>query len=107
MEVLNSMISAAIVESFCLITGYFNYIILLDIEKRKRKYVFVVVFMKIFVFNMIMAYIKNLGIDELSLNRITIFANVIAVIAMTAALKIISDREYMKIFLSNLIADAA
>ena len=103
-EGLSILINGATYEIFIIISMYISYKIMLNIEKTKRKIFFVIFFFDMLCLNLPQMYLKICDNNVKHANFIVFLLAITNTIIYIVALKILTESDYLHIFITDMFA---
>ena len=103
-EVITILMNGATYEIFIIIAMYIGFKILLNLGKTKGKIFFVIFFLDMFFLNMPQLYLKTYGNNLKYADFAVSILSVINTIVYIVALKILTENDYLHIFLADMFS---
>ena len=103
-DVIITLINGGFYEIFLIFAMYYSFVILLGIEKSKRRIFLPIFFVSMLTFNLTIMYYTYFGDDPVNSKCIILMLQGINTLIYFCTLKVITKKKYLEIFISDMIA---
>lgn len=103
-EVMTTLVNGGIQEIIMILAMYSAFEIMLHIEKGKKKAFFIIFFLDMFIINLAEIYLKYYGQNVIQSTFVVMVLAMVNSIIYIAALKVLTECDYLHIFLTDMIA---
>ena len=103
-DVIITLINGGFYEIFLIFAMYYSFVILLGIEKSKRRIFLPIFFASMLTFNLTIMYYTYFGDDSVNSKCIILMLQGINTLIYFCTLKVITKKKYLEIFISDMIA---
>ena len=102
-DVIITLINGGFYEIFLIFAMYYSFVILLGIEKSKRRIFLPIFFTSMLTFNLTIMYYTYFGDDPVNSKCIILMLQGINTLIYFCTLKVITKKNYLEIFISDMI----
>lgn len=103
-DVIITLINGGFYEIFLIFAMYYSFVILLGIEKSKRRIFLPIFFVSMLTFNLTIMYYTYFGDESVNSKCIILMLQGINTLIYFCTLKVITKKNYLEIFISDMIA---